>query len=550
MRPQQFAEASCDSDGRSQLHITKENTDASNLASCLHLEIKSLNIESTQKPAQSHSDLAGVQNKLAVHRVLHDLPVEILCKIFDTAIHDTDPGTSRDLAVVEAILALYRRLCSLTSVCSHWRRICLSTGSFWSLIPILRRKGDGPPMDMCLERAGDSKLHLVGEVGVLDPQVVEVITQYGPRIQTLDISGVRHNARKIVASVLKHSNSGGIANLSVRDYQACYRRDRFEQSRNLFSPDSSEYTLFSRFADSLNVLRLCGFNLNWTQVHFSRLVELRLEEVALEDKAMATNMLLAVASAPELRRLQLSRMEVRQDITRENQSDQPISLPVSLRELQSLCLRDIHRDLLPFLLQSINPGSYQTLVGFTQPSSFYSQSSNFGNAWEDILQIQALELKGFNIDTLMISGNWLSGSKFYDMLWAVPTITSLCIRGHSFNKRALRALIRLPESGKGGGNEHFPTIRRLHILDADFDLTALDELKEVVKSHGVQELRLGRLLVPLPSSREDNMVRFEHPEDGLYTKPIEDWLRATVPNFTVARRMKDIPDSEFWMDIW
>ncbi|CAE6460580.1 unnamed protein product [Rhizoctonia solani] len=552
MLPQASAGAGRDTCGRSQSHVTEPSIDPSNLAPRPHPGTELPDTEPAPRSTQSYPEIAGVKNELMMRPNLNDLPTEILCNIFDTVIHNATPDTIRDLAVDKVILAFYFRLGCLISVCSHWRGICLSTASFWSLIPILRNwKGAKTPMDVCLERAGDSELHLVGEVQLLDSRIIKLVAQHGSRIRTLDISGARHDVvRNIVASVLVHSASGRLANFSVRDYQTCYRRHRFELSRNLFSPDSSECALFSRFASSLRVLRLCGFSLDWSQVRFSGLVELRLEEIALEDEIMAANLLFAVASAPRLCSLQLLKLEVRHSIAHKGQSNQLTSLPVSLWKLQSLFLRDIHKDLLSFLLRSINPGCYRTFVGFTEPSSFFSRSPNFRSDWDNILQITALELKDFNINTLMISGNWLSGPDFHDILRAVPTITSLLIRGHLFDKTALRALIRPPKLTINEDNGAFPTILRLHILDAEFDFTALDELKEVVNSHGVQEMSIGGLLAPRPSFRGEGMIRFEDPADDLHTNPIRDWLRATVPNFVVARRMADISESEFWIDTW
>ncbi|CAE6448347.1 unnamed protein product [Rhizoctonia solani] len=532
--------------------VDGHQADASDLAYRLHLGIDSLHIGSTQQLAHTDLDPTNPQNELVLHRNVHDIPAEILLKIFSVFIYDPDPESQRVLAIDRVIQSIYQRLFTLIRVCSDWRGICLSKSAFWSLIPLLIRWQGAEKL--CLERAGSSKLHLIGEFKYADPRLLEVITQYGPRIQTLDISGVNPTVvRETVASLLKHGASGCIANLSVRNYQASFRRDRFSESRTLFHPTSSQYASFNKFPDSLRQLRLCGFNLDWGRVHFSGLVELRLQELALEDNLMVTNLLLAVASASNLRSLKLIRMEVRRSIIiPDEELDQVASrLPVSLPSLQSLFLQDIHRDLLLFILQSITPGPYRIIICFTESSSFISQVLNGDPDQEDTLHIKTLELQDFNIDTLMISGNWLQGFKLHHMLKAMPSIKSLCVRGHTFTKVVLQALVRPPGSTTNGSDTDFPVIRRLHVVNTDFHYLALDKLKEVVNSHSIRELRLGRVLALEPwNLEEEKMIRFEDPRDSRFTGPIKDWLQANVPNFAVVRRMRDIPDSEFQMHVW
>jgi hypothetical protein len=88
------------------------------------------------------------------------------------------------------------------------------------------------------------------------------------------------------------------------------------------------------------------------------------------------------------------------------------------------------------------------------------------------------------------------------------------------------------------------------MIDSDFELHALDILKEIVKSHDLQELKVGSTAPRgLKKHQKNDLVRFEDSEDDSYTGPIKDALQAEVPDFAVMR-LAGVVDPVFDMHIW
>ncbi|CAE6345766.1 unnamed protein product [Rhizoctonia solani] len=473
--------------------------------------------------------------------ILHDLPNEVLCHIFATAIFDPDPERVTDFSTT-SISSIYRRLFILISVCSRWQTLCVSTASFWSVIPLSNRWGvsDDAMMNIYLERAKNSNLHLIGDPTGLD-QLQYVIAKYGRCVRTLDLSGDKLNSfYETVIDLLSYTTLEYITNLSI-----CRR------SLSLITcviPNSYEDGLSNKLSKSLNILRLRGFTFGWDQMHFSGLVELRLEAVSLKGADMVTKLLFAVSSLPELRRLFLIQMIFDPHRMYNNQPDGPtLPEPVSLQSLELLYLQDVKQDCLPFIMHSINAGSYRIVIGFSsdpEDSSFYGTL----NSEQSLSRLKTLGLKDFNIDTLMLFGGGFHPPTIHGMLQAMPTIRSLCMRNYPVHRTTLQALISPYEFATGQDNADFPIIRRLHIIDAYFDNTGLEDLKKVISRHEIQELRLGGTLGNL-SDLPERMVRFEDPSDDQHTGPIKSWLQASVSNFAIVRHAKDIaPD--FLFSLW
>ncbi|KAG8689845.1 hypothetical protein FRC11_000249, partial [Ceratobasidium sp. 423] len=419
-------------------------------------------------PAQSQIELPATPN-------LYRLPEEILVYIFFLLINHASPGSPRERPLDWTVRSSYKQLFVLISVCSDWRRICLSRGAFWSLISACKHwREPESVMNLCLERVGGSDIHLDGALGhVPDHKLLEVIAEYGPRIRTLNISGENPDVlRNAVTSLQEHSKPGCMNSLFLHNRQVTLDGEGHHTWPFLFPSTDPEHTLFNGFADSLSALRLRGFSLHWSETNFSRLVELKIQSICPQTLAEIGDLMHAIASTPQLRRLQLVDVRCHLDAIHTLQIDRPCDIPVFHPSLQSLFLKNIRWSLLLLILRSIVPGSYKTTISYSRREYLRRYST-------DLTILKESGLQSFNIDTLMISRNWVHRSEFLpSLLKAMPTIKTLSLAHCEFTKETFQVLSRPHESGVDDSEADFPTIRRLHLIGSTFDPQDLDGLKE------------------------------------------------------------------------
>ncbi|CAE6426460.1 unnamed protein product [Rhizoctonia solani] len=496
-------------------------------------------------PTPSQIELPGTLN-------LYRLPEEILIYVFFLLINHASPGSPRERPLDWTVRSSYKQLFIIISVCSDWRRICLSRGAFWSLISACKHWNEPESvMNLCLERARGSDIHLDGGLGhVSDPKLLEVIANYGPRIRTLNIAGDNPEVlRNTVTSLQVHSKPGCTNSLFIYNRQVTLDGEGHHTWPYLFPSTDPEHSLFNGYTDAMSSLRLRGFRLHWGQTSFSRLVELKIQSICPETLAEVGDLMHAIASAPQLRRLQLVDVRCHLDAIHTLQIDRPGDAPVFHPNLEFLFLKNIRWGLLLLILRSIIPGSYKTTISYSRREYLRRYST-------DLTVLKESGLQGFNIDTLLVSRNWVHRSEFLpSLLKAMPSIKTLSLAHCEFSKETFQVLTRPQKSDVDEGETEFPTIRRLHMLGSTFDPQELDGLKEVVTSHGIQELKLGGSIDELKSDSEhtptlERPVRFEDPKDDEQTAPMKDWLRDTVPDFGIVRRLEDFPDFDFQSYDW
>ncbi|KAJ1300861.1 hypothetical protein OPQ81_002500 [Rhizoctonia solani] len=480
------------------------------------------------------------------------LPEEILIDIFFLVLNHASPGTPRERPFERTVQPYYKQLFILLSVCSDWRRICQNRGAFWSLISARKYwKTPESIINLCLERAQGSDLHLDGELGdVPNSRLLEIITAYGSRTRTLNLSGENPEIlRTTVTSLLGQSKPGHISSLFLRNDRNTLDDNSHHTWPFLFPLASPEYTLLNGFTDSLKALRLSGFRLDWGQAGFSKLVELKIQHICFDSLSEIADLLHTIAASPQLKRVQMNDLRCHLDDINTQRIDRPGSLPVFHPSLQFLFLKNIRWSLLILILRSIIPGGYKIAIG-------YSRRVYLRRYPKDLDVLRESVLQSFNIDTLMISRNWAYRSHIlHYLLEAMPTIQALSISHGEFVKETFQALIRPVESSMDGNRMFFPTIRRLHIMGSTFEPLDLDGLKEVVDSHAIQELKLGGSIEELKSDPEhtptlERSVRFEDPKDDEHTAPMKAWLGENVPKFSLVRRLEDLPDFDFQCYDW
>lgn len=521
----------------------------------LHTALESLSIDcSAEKDesllnSSSNYYLAQVGNNFPPALTVYDIPEEILAHIFLTIINDVGPGNREEQPIKTTIRLSYRYLFTLSSVCSYWRRICLSRGSFWSLIPLYNEwKDPDCIMNLCLERAGGSAIHLGGALGdIVDARLLDIIIKYGPRIRSLNSYGSHFDVlRNTVFSLLEHSNPGCLVSLSLHNYEITKDDHGYHHTWPLLFPTNSpEQALFNTFAESLSTLRLGGFKLNWSQTRFSELVDLKIQHLSAEGLSEIADLLTAIASAPKLRTVLLVDIRLHAYSIQTRPLDRPGALPVCHPSLELLYLKDTRWSLLSHIIRSFITGSYRTVINYTRKEYLARYPS-------DLTSLETSPLQGYKIDTLMISRNWIQEHDVLRaLLKAMPTIQTLYIARCEFTGGIFQALVRPSEVILDSNETDYPIIYRLHVICATFKHTDLNRLKEVVTSHCIQELKLGGSMGESEPEQTtimpelERFVRFEEPKDNERTAPIRKWLKNTVPKFSLVKNIKDILDFDY-----
>ncbi|CAE6507598.1 unnamed protein product [Rhizoctonia solani] len=517
----------------------------------LELGIDSLGNRLMQQLIVSRLHLTRARNKLAT--TVHHLPEEILANIFSNVIYDS--AVNKSHPIEKCIRATYRRLHALVSVCTDWRKIGLSHSAFWSLIPFLwtePQKCVYDAMNLSLDRAGSSGLYLAGTTGQNPNRgLLDFVAEHGPRFCAINFYGEAPGAlRAIIINALKYSRPGHLTTLSVR----CQARDNLRASdltrpsENLFLPNSEEHIQVQYFASLLHTLRLSGLGLDWHTIQLSSLVELRVQEVSLADISTAGSLLLAAASAPGLRSLQLIAVNVHPESTSLLRTDWEPRVTVSLPFLQSLYLQDLYMGLLQLILRSISPGLYKVAITNTLYQCFDPHMI------EDTIDpgLESLEFPDRNIHTLTLNSILYVEPDFF--LKAMPTIKTLYIHTQKYPRSfrsTLEALVR------PAGIIRTDTYAKLDVLYISgplihiFEESDLAIFKKVITSHGIQELGLrGPLAVQNMHMSDYSSVLFDNPNGGRYTAHILEWLKDNVPKVIFLNLQEDLPEPASRMDSW
>ncbi|CAE6474121.1 unnamed protein product [Rhizoctonia solani] len=305
-------------------------------------------------------------------------PEEVLAEIFTNAIFGQhNPNGPEPPTMKQNLRMIYDRLHQLRRVCSTWNDIIIARGVLWSVVPLILGK-DPSPYQLSLQRAG-SQLHLAADIeldgSVNSYDLVEtddmgealygLLSEYGPRFRTISLV-VHENHPEIlrgtVDRLLQHGTALSLSQLSMslRD-PICF--DSSVDSRTGFPADhwwilphgSPQQTSFSSLLASLTTFRIHRAYFHWESVSFSsRLLELRVQSVALGYDDEIAPFLHALNSAPELRDLAIIdvRTFAKTDVA-VNMKAFPI---VTLPQLQCLFIEDLYLNTLELLLPRVASG--------------------------------------------------------------------------------------------------------------------------------------------------------------------------------------------------
>ncbi|CAE6405660.1 unnamed protein product [Rhizoctonia solani] len=432
--------------------------------------------------------LARAQNRLT--KTAYCLPDEVLAEIFLLTINSTTSSSYFSLLDYEIRLR-YSALHRLLGVCTEWRRVGVSHGALWSLIPLVTTRSR-QAINYTLGRSKKSRLHLAGMVDSITPLIWmnSGLAECGPRVSSANLYAAGDSEqrdpkpiRDTISTLLKFSKPGLLAELSFHYWS----RSTSHESDYLFPKNSAEDALFARFADSLSSLRIAGFNLHWSSMEFSGLVELRLQDVIIGNTNLAA-FLRAAASALQLRILQILCITTCNDSLGLSQSDQlPSNPPVSLPSLGCLYLKDLYQDTLLLVLRSINPGTHRVILEYGSNNCFCTH----GPDGEDYVGPEPLRLQGLKADVLMLAEECVDDDELCPLLESISTLKELYIHDWHLTRSTLKALTRPSKDTTHGGTVKFPELHSLYLTSCDIDdFPNTTEFKEMIASHKIHNLGL------------------------------------------------------------
>ncbi|KAG8727716.1 hypothetical protein FRC11_012620 [Ceratobasidium sp. 423] len=492
----------------------------------------------------ARSSLTRTRNKLKAP--ILRLPGEIMSSIFHMAINIAELETTEQRATRNLLQTRYRHLHALLSVCSSWRRLIISHGTFWSIVPVFPQKNDRympTAAQLSLERSTGCGLHLVAELFMRRPDisnfVSSLLTCYGPRFRTINLKADYGSIMNQAISVLLTSTTNAPGLLD--ELSMCFHHGQIGRASNFFYLtllNNSQQAAFKRMLGSLCVLKLRGLRIDFIGVSFVSLAQLRVQDIRFDDHTRVAEILWALSSSTQVNTLELISVTAFSNTPEVPSSNKP---PVSLPTLRFLYLEDLFQDMLNFVLAWIEPRHHRVTLNLTS-----SCSRRCGSTGVDVVGLAGLRFQDSRIDTLMLTprfGDAIDGS-VRTLLRLMPTVSSLHIDGYQLGSNYLRQLIRLPDPGY-----IFPHLTKLHISRSLVSPGDLDILKEVVSSHAIESLGLG-LIVSWLEGGITQRSHFQNPHEQY--DPVRNWLLDATPlvSWLPDNLTANPPAPEFESGVW
>ncbi|CUA69934.1 hypothetical protein RSOLAG22IIIB_08777 [Rhizoctonia solani] len=530
----------------------REGADTKDLVSRVDFTLAVVHTAMSYHLNESKAALARTRNKLASR--FFRLPQEVVSEIFANVVFDhNDSASSGRRSLEHDGRMLYRRLYNLLGVCSSWRDLISVRGALWSVIPIFENRSDRKhkAVKRILHRAGGSPLHLAVSMAWSAPRrLTKIIAEHGPRLRTLNVSASgRHVIREAIHNVLQHDPRLSLTELSIWFENPSVVNYRMPgETEYLISRDHSNYASFARLMETLTAFRISGIHVPWETIASStRLVEVRIEQVAIGYDSAIIPFVRSLSSAPNLRDLKVISVSTFHDLgaTQGHNSSAPVTFP----NLETLLLQDLYYNTLEHLLPVVSPGSYHLTLFLTRKSletNMIRDAPGDEEEEEDRELVDISELGSAltqaRVDTLMISGNWgecwLTGPEIRALLISVPAVKTLKISGWDLDHSIWRALRRSPAARRHPEDHRFPVFENLHF--SCVKIINQRGLKNMITSHPIQGMVLGAIF----SDITDELSEWSCDEDD----GIVQWLKVNIPVLHLLNSTHRPP--EFHLDVW
>ncbi|KAL5633500.1 hypothetical protein ACGC1H_003860 [Rhizoctonia solani] len=499
---------------------------------------------------ESSCVLARTRNKLASS--LYNFPEEVLSQIFLDVVFDHNGSQGSQIpSMRQDVRLIYHRLYSLIGVCSSWRDILMERGIFWSVIPMvsnpsIKREG---PFELCLTRAGGSRLHLAvdHQVATSSTDLGTVLANHRSRLRAINIcvdDGDDETMEYVVSQLLKHIPHGSLSELSIQltDSESSDMSTELpEDSDYIMYRDSPQQASFSRLVQSLTAFRLYGARFHWDTLSFStRLVELRIERVVLGYDDMIASFLQTLSLATGLRDLKIIAIS-----TFRKRSPTPLS-PITFPALQSLFIEDLYLNTLEHLLPMIAPGSHRLTLFLSSDSleiNVLEDEDTDDETEDDETRLDGLcsLLEHTSIDTLMMTGEggggWLTGFRLAQLLRSMPTLKTLKMDGWCFDKDLCQ---RLTRSKNITTSKHslLSTLQNLHL--SSVEICHSKSFCDMIVTHSLRQIVLGGVFSSTIAGWEPLQV-----DSAIVT-----WIKRSMPDLDLRLTEQEYWLPEFYEDEW
>ncbi|CAE7162535.1 unnamed protein product [Rhizoctonia solani] len=444
--------------------------------------------------------------------LVHQLPDEILSDIFFLAMYSLDITHPSQFPSLYTTRTIYRRLYNFLGVCTWWRRVILSSGSLWTLIPLIEPSSGGwvpRTTQLSLERAAGHRLRLVAHFSNPQDFIFGILSRHASQFDAINIrSNSADSICNLLAPLIKNAESGSA---SIKELSLCHSESLGDEisrppagvGQHVNFHASPPLPLgVNGLIESLYALRISGMNVNFEGLSLKTLTNIRLDSLVLGPKLSLVKFTEALASATQLRTLELiSVLTIHSGWENISIGDVSISLP----NLEHLYLDDLNLDTLKFILATISSGSHTTTLNWTHRCCETAADGSYTST--NIVFLR--KLSRFNIDVLLFrrQPGEISFHKYiYYVLQAMPSVTTLCLDLVYLNYEVLDALVpvtrNITEKGLHTSAEDykkqnddppgFAQLTNLYICRSHcHDLDALRDLPQVLASHRIQELGIG-----------------------------------------------------------
>ncbi|KAH7339151.1 hypothetical protein B0J17DRAFT_659986 [Rhizoctonia solani] len=485
------------------------------LVSKIDHTLESLHVELEQRIAQSRWTLARLRNKLA--GTFYSIPQEILAEIFTLVVYDR---SGCEIRFMEDDSAL----------CTVWRKVGMSHGALWALIPMISRKS-GWVTQLAAERsyemAGGRELHLGASI---EKEVnLAFIENIGRNFHRFRSANIVFENKILLSKAIRPLFKRQPASIPLTELSLYHILEPSEEfgldipEEHGFLTSLRPYVPFSSSIDqtvqSLRVLRLKNIYIHWQLMTFPKLVELRVESVMIGTKANFNQLLLALQTAPHLQKLGLISLNTEPD-----PDDAPASssISVSLPNLQRLYLGDLYSDDAEMILRSITAGPYYISLFLTiKMASVVNADGTVRVGLNGLMPL----LQGMRVDTLLLQGdevweNWVELEDFRRLLVNMPSVTTLKLDFWEFGQSEWEALTR-PDNGSTFAELHSISLSNIH-LDSRREATTRS-LERFLSSHRIQTLFFGGIMTVLNSSDRPEWISIKESDQMTHL------LRSSVP---------------------
>jgi hypothetical protein len=249
---------------------------------------------------------------------------------------------------------------------------------------------------------------------------------------------------------------------------------------------------------------------------FRNLTQLWLQNLLFENKTKFEEFIWSLSSASQLREIGLVSIATLGNMA---VSTSTHNFPITLPSLRMLHLEDLYQNLFNFVLESIQPGSYQ--VGFV-PTARCLQIIDIDNHSSLTVGLGDLKNQASRVTKMALTPRLgIAAQEVRALLELFPNLWSIGISNHRLNSDLLNQLVRSADL-----SSIFPKFTQLYISTCSIGAESLNALQEVITSHPIELLSLGLIVTGLfEGTTFAQNVQSNH----RLVNPIRAWLLKTVP---------------------